>query len=91
MMRCSRCGEVLVSVLECSRGIYAPCHLFAPPVEEQRVAGGSLLSRDQRPSDGALLSAAGDSGASNPIAGTSKLSDPDNAQATEKPDYLRPL
>jgi hypothetical protein len=82
MMMCSQCGEVLVSALECSRGICAPCHLFAPHVEEQTTAGQPLPSRDQRPSGeaakgddpegskpaGDLLSAADDSGG-NPITG----------------------
>lgn len=76
--------RVLVSPLESSRGICAPCHLFAPLVDEPRVAGQPLLSRDQQPSGeaapgddpegsgpaGDLLSPAGDGGDSDPIAGT---------------------
>jgi hypothetical protein len=84
MMSCSQCGDGLPSTLECSRGISAPCHLFAPRVEERRAAGQPLLSRDQRPSGeaapgadpegsgpaGDLLSAADVGGDGNPITGT---------------------
>jgi hypothetical protein len=105
MIRCSQCGEVLLSALECSRGICAPCHLFAPPLEERRAAGQPLSSRDQRPSGDAapgdapersgpaddLLSAAGDGGDGDPITGTPKSRDPDGARVTEKSNYLRCL